>query len=52
MVAPQHNHLLGPGYLHRQDEQQHLDGKVAPIHVVPQEDILGGFAITADVGLQ
>ena len=52
MVAPQHDHLPRTGYLHGQDEQQHLDGEVATVHVVPQEHVLGCVAVAAHVLLQ
>ena len=52
VVAPEHDHFLGPGNLHGQDQQQHFDREVAPIHVVPKEDILGLLAVAPYVGLQ
>jgi len=52
VVAPQHYHLLRTVDLHRQDQQQHLDRKVAAVHVVPQEHVLRCLAVAAHVGLQ
>jgi hypothetical protein len=52
VVAPQQDDLLGAVDLHGHDQQQHLDRKVAPVHVVPQEDVLRGLRVAAHVGFE
>ena len=52
MVAPQHYHLLRTVDLHRQNQQQHLDRKIAAVHVVPQEHVLRCLAAAPHLWLQ
>ena len=52
MVPSEHNDLTRPRYLHRQDEQKHLNGKVAPIDIIPQKDVFSSIAIPPNILVQ
>jgi hypothetical protein len=43
VVAPQQVDRILEANLEGQDESQYLNGEAAPIDVVPEEEVLGGF---------
>lgn len=49
VVAAQHVDRVLELYLDCQDESQHLDGEAPAVHVVPQEEVLGGLEGPASV---
>jgi|688.fasta_scaffold171138_1 hypothetical protein len=52
VVSSEHDHLLGPRDLHGENQQNNLNREVSAVHIVSQKDILRGFAVTPNVGLQ
>lgn len=49
VVASEHNYVFRTVDFHGKDQQQYLDGEVASIHVIPEEDVLGGLAVASHI---